>query len=134
MPIHNTLVNSTEPLFVLRGANMAITTDQAFTKMFNGTNYQITGIYAVGKTGSVAALTAGGIYTSAAKAGAATGSALVAASQAWTSITAAGKLQTVTLGNPIAVDLQTATPALSLTTGSTTAATADMFIFGNVVD
>lgn len=130
MPIYTPAAQGHAPLFVLRGANMAVTTDQAFTKMFSGTNYQITGIYALAKTGAVAALTAGGIYTAAAKAGI----ALVAAAQVWTSLTAAGKLQTVTLGAPIASDVQTATPILSLTTASGTAATADIFITGVVLN
>lgn len=130
MPIHHPRAQGNPPLFVLRGANLAVTTDQAFTKVFSGTNYQITGIYALAKSGAVAALTAGGIYTAATKGG----SALVAAAQVWTGLTAAGKLQTVTLGAPIASDVQTATPILSLTTASGTAATADIFITGVVLD
>ncbi len=43
---------SGQTLFVLRGANMTLTTDQAFTKLFIGTNYMVTNVFAVLKTGS----------------------------------------------------------------------------------
>lgn len=117
-------------LFVLRSANMAITTDQTFVKTFVGTNYQITNIVANGKTGGATVACLGGIYTAASKGG----SALVAAAQSWITVSAANKIIAATLGAILATDIQTAIPILSLSTGSTAACTADIFIFGNILD
>lgn len=117
-------------LFVLRSADMTLTTDQAFTKVFSGTNYQITSVSALRKTGAFGVACAGGIYTSAAKGG----SALVAAVQSWAGLTGAGKIVSAALAALIATDVQTATPILSLTTGNTGALTADIFIYGVILD
>lgn len=123
------IANVMQQLFVLRGANMQSTADQAFSKMFTGTNYQITQIVAVRKTGGASVVCAGGIYDAASKGG----NALVATAQSW--VTLAANVNVVaTLAALVNTALESATPFLSLTTGSTAACTADIFIFGFCID
>jgi hypothetical protein len=116
-------------LFVGRSLDLQLTTDQVLTKVFSGTNYIPTRVYGVRKSGGVTVACAGGVYTAAAKAG----TAIVAASQAWTAVTGAlghiaATIAALTVGF-------SATPLyLSLTTGSTGACTADVFVFGIVID
>ena len=117
-------------LFVLRGANMALTTDQTFTKMFTGTNYIITNIVSVLKTGAFGVACVGGIYIGSGK----TGDAVLAATQSWATLTGAGTSTVANIANLLQVKVQTATPNLSLTTANTGALTADFFIIGSVVD
>lgn len=116
-------------LFVLRSANMAITTDQAFTRLFPGTNYRITDIIAVRKTGGASVACLGGIYDAASKGG----SAIVAVGQSWVALAASVNV-VPTIEAVVATALLSATPFLSLSTGSTAACTADVFIFGYCVD
>lgn len=118
------------PLFILRGADLQLTTDQAFTKQGSFTNYVITKVLAKRVSGGTSIACLGGVYTAAAKAG----SALIAAGQSWVALTGAGKIVDATLGAVLATDAQSASPILSLSTGSTAAATADLFLFGVVVD
>lgn len=122
--------NAQQLLFVLRGANMTLTTDQAFTKQFGGTTYQITSVSAVRKTGAFGVACVGGIYDTASKAG----NALIAAAQVWSALTGANTIQTATLAAIAGSVASTATPFLSLTTGNTGALTADLFIWGVVLD
>lgn len=118
-------------LFVGRGLDFQSTADQALAKQFSGTNFIITKVVAVRKTGGATVAAAGGIYTAAAKGG----SALVAATQSWINLSGAGKIVDATLAALLGTDVQSASPLyLSLTTGSTGAVTADVFIFGIVVD
>jgi hypothetical protein len=123
--------NTQQLLFVGRGLDFQLTTDQALTKQFAGTNYVITKILAIRKTGGATVACAGGIYTAAAKGG----SALVAATQSWIGLSGAGKITDATLGALLATDAQSASPLyLSLTTGSTAAVTGDVLVFGVVAD
>lgn len=118
-----------QTLFVLRSADFQLVTDQQFTKLFAGTNYQITNIIATRKTGGASVACAGGIYSAASKAG----NALVAAAQNW--VTLAANVNVVaTLAAVASTALCNTTPFLSLTTGSTAAITADVFIVGYVID
>lgn len=117
-------------LFVLRAANFQLTTDQSFTKLFQGTNYRITEVFAERRSGGATVACDGGIYTAANK----TGSALVAATQSWLGLSGAAKRQAATLAAVNATDVASATPILSLTTGSTAAVTADVFIVGVISD
>ena len=117
-------------LFTNAGANMQSTSDQAFVKNGTFTTYVITKVMARHKTGAASVVCAGGVYTAAAKGG----SALVAAAQSWVNLTATNKIVDASLAAVIATDAQTATPILSLTTGSTGACTADLFIFGFALD
>jgi hypothetical protein len=116
-------------LFVLRSANMQLTTDQAFTRQFVGTNYRITDIMAVRKTGGASVACLGGIYDAASKGG----NAIVAVGQSWVTL-AANVNVAPTLAAIVSTALLSATPFLSLSTGSTAACTADVFIFGYCVD
>lgn len=121
--------NPQQLLFVLRDADMQLTTDQPFTKMASVTNYMVTRVVAVRKTGAASVVCSGGLYTAAAKGGV----ALVAATQSWLAL-AAGKIVDAVLAAVVGTDFQTATPILSLTTGSTAACTADLFIYGVSLD
>lgn len=112
-------------LFKLAGANMAITTDQTFAKVYGGTNYAISLIIARQRTGGASVACAGGIYDAAAKGG----NALVAAAQIWVTL-ASGVMVNATLAAVALTALGSATPILSLTTGSTAACTADLYIYG----
>jgi len=116
-------------LFVLRAANMQSTADQQFTRIFGGTKYAVTHVYASRVSGAASVACAGGIYSAASKGG----DALVAAAQSWVSL-ASGVIVNATLAAVAGTALETATPYLSLTTGSTAACTADIFIFGVVLD
>jgi hypothetical protein len=116
-------------LFVGRGLNMAITTDQALTKVFQGTNYIPTRVFGVRKTGGVTVACAGGIYTAASKAG----TAMVAAAQVWTAVTGTLGFIAATIA-ALAVGLSANPLYFALTTGSTGACTADIFVFGVVID
>lgn len=112
-------------LHVLRAGNFAITTDQPFTKVFGGTNYLVTNVVARQRSGGASVACVGGIYDTAAKGG----NALVAAAQSWVTL-ASGVIVSATLAGLIGTTLLTNTPILSLTTGSTAACTADIFIYG----
>lgn len=116
-------------LFVLRSADMQLTTDQVFTKVFTGTNYAVTNVLAARKTGAASIVCAGGVYTAASKGG----DALVGVAQSWVTL-AASKIVAATLAALTGTNIESATPYLSLTTGSTAACTADVFIFGVVID
>jgi hypothetical protein len=128
-PLGLPAVQAQQLLFVLRSGDFQSTTDQAFTKMFSGTNYVISRVIAVRNTGAASVAATGGIYSAASKAG----SALIGAAQSWLGLSGAGKMVDATLAAVLATDVQSATPLLSLTVGSTGAVTADVFIFGVVV-
>jgi hypothetical protein len=130
-PLPVTVVGGTgvnQRLFSISGADMTLTTDQAFTKLFTGTLWIPTQIVAVRATGAFGSACAGGIYPAAAKAG----TAIVAAGQSWAALTGANTSVLATL-NTQAVQT-TILPYLSLTTGNTGALTANIFIYGVVVD
>ena len=117
-------------LFVVRAANFQSTSDQAFTKIGSFTNYSPSKILGRRASGGATVTCAGGIYTGANK----TGNALVAAAQSWLGMSGADKTQDAGLAAVALTDSHTATPFLSLTTGSTAAVTADVFIFGLILD
>lgn len=121
--------NISQLMFVLRGANMATTADQAFTKQGLFTNYVVTNIIAVCKTGTFGVACIGGIYTAANKGG----DAILSAAQVWTGLTGAGTSALAPVSNLFSKS-ESATPFLSLTTANTGALTADFFIEGVVVD
>lgn len=117
-------------LFILRAANLQITTDQAFVKLGTFTNYRLLSGTGRVVTGGVTIACAGGIYTAASKGG----TPLIAAAFAWTGLTGAGKIVDLTLAAVVATDVQTATPILNLTTGSTGACTSDIYLYGVPLD
>lgn len=122
------LNNAQQLLFVLRGANMAITTDQPFTKVFSGTLYDPVYIVVNCKSGAFNTACAGGVFTAASKGG----SAIVAVGQSYATLTGVN----AQVHPAIQANLTsfTATPILSLTTGNTGALTADWFFYGDCVD
>ena len=117
--------NGLQLLFVLLGANMQLTTDQPFTQVFSGTNYVITNVVATRVTGGASVTCAGGIYTGAGK----TGDALVATAQSWVTL-ATGKTISAVVAAIAGTNLESAVPILTLTTGSTAACTANIYIYG----
>lgn len=116
-------------LFVLRAADMTLTSDQAFTKIGAFTSYVVTGVVATRKSGALGVACAGGIYSAATKGG----DAIIAAAQSWAGLTGALTAVIAAVANLIG-KAETATPILSLTTGNTGALTADIFITGTIVD
>lgn len=111
------------------GANMNVTTDQPFVL----TNYaalnpfRITKITA--KNASISLTTAaGGVYPAATKGG----TAIVAAGQVYTALTAATIALDLTLAAGTTVYAKGGAPILSLTTGQGAGATADLYLFGDV--
>jgi hypothetical protein len=116
-------------LFILRNADMTLTTDQVFTKVGSFSKYVVTNVVASYKTGAFGVACAGGIYSAATKGG----DAILAAVQSWATLTGAGTVATAVLANLIA-KFETATPILNLTTGNTGALTCDIFIYGAIVD
>ena len=116
-------------LFILRGANLVATADQLFSKVANFTNYVLTDVIAVTKSGGATVACVGGIYTAAAKAG----DQIVSAVQSWIGLSSIGLTVRAALAN-LLLKLETAIPVLSLTTASATAATADLFLIGLIAD
>lgn len=122
--------NTQQLLFAGRSLDFQSTADQALAKLFQGTNFVVTKIIANRKTGAGSVVCAGGIYTAASKGG----SAVIAATQSWVTL-ASGKIVDATLAALTGTDVQSASALyLSLTTGSTAAVTADIFVYGVVVD
>lgn len=129
-PASQPAAQAAQLLFVLRGADMTLTTDQAFTKVGAFTNYAITSIYAVRKTGAFSVACLGGLYSAAGK----TGDIMIAAAQSWAGLSGAGKMVAATLAALLGTNVETATPILALSTGNTGALTADIFIYGVPLD
>jgi hypothetical protein len=113
-------------LGTLRAANMNSTADQAIAIPATITKWAPTAIWATNCTGSLT-LAAGGVYPSASKGG----TALVAATQAYSALTGSTVVLPMTMAANIATTLQTvATVYFSLTTASGAAATCDIYILG----
>lgn len=108
-------------LWVLRGADLQNLAPQQFTQVYAGNAYAISNIFGRLRTGAPSVLTAGGITDGS--------HALVSSTQLWTSIGGA-LLITLTLASLIGSTLLTVTPALQMAVPSSSAATADVYIFG----
>jgi hypothetical protein len=132
MPKH-VFLEDTRLIGKLIGANMNVTTDQAITLPdiadFPGGAYIVE--YIVVTNASLSLTTAaGGVYTAASKGG----SAIVAAGQVYSALTAATKFIKATLAGTALTDRLTgATLYFSLTTGQGAAATADIYVFGRML-
>jgi len=120
-------------LFKLVAADFNVTTDQQFIPIGGVpiNDYRITRIRAtLTPTSTTTNLTtaAGGIYTAASKGG----SAIVAAGQAYTALSALATGLDLTIA---AAGLQplTTTPYLSLTTGQGAASTVDLYVLGFII-
>jgi len=116
----------TDLLFVNKGLNFNITTDQLLTPTFNG-KFRVKRFVVTNASISLTTA-AGGIYTAASKGG----TPQVAAGQAYSSLTAALKALELTLNDPLTV-LAAATPLyFALTTPQGAAATGDLYAYGDV--
>lgn len=111
----------------LKGANFNVTTDQAIP--INSSRYVVRKI--VVNNASISLTTAaGGVYTATAKGG----TALVAAGQVYSALTASTKFVDLTLEAVAGTDVVTATTLyLSLTTAQGAAATADVYVYGDAL-
>lgn len=111
------------------GANMNSTADQPFS-MTSGVGKYVVRTIVVTNASASLVLGAGGIYTTTAKGG----TAIVAAAQVYSALTAATKSLDLTIAAAGIGSTFTASPLyLSLTTGLGSAATADFYIFGDVL-
>lgn len=107
------------------GVNMNSTADQSIT--IRSSNYIIRRIVVTNASASLTTA-AGGVYSAASKGG----TAIVASGQAYSALTTAVKVLDLTLAN---TDRRTETTLyLSLTTGQGSAATANIYIFGDKLD
>jgi hypothetical protein len=115
----------------LTGANMNATTDQPFVWFAApSTVYRVTKITCTNASTSLTTA-AGGVYTAASKGG----SAIVAAAQAYSSLTGATLALDLTIAATPGVTFfssNTAPPILSLTTAQGAAATADCYVYGQL--
>lgn len=115
----------------LIGANMNVTTDNIIPIATQADLYVIERIVVTNASISLTTA-AGGVYTAAAKGG----TAIVAAGQVYSALTAATKFVALTLQNSALTDVfDAATQAnlyLSLTTGQGAAATADVYVYGRL--
>lgn len=116
----------------LVGANMNATTDQAFVfSVANGTKVKIRSILAVNPSTSLTTA-AGGIYPTTAKGG----TPIVAATQAYSVLTGINLTVSLTLATIAATTLYTAGATavyLALTTAQGGAATADLYMYGDIL-
>lgn len=111
-------------LGVLTGADFNVTTDQAIT--IAATTYIVTGIIVTNASISLDTA-AGGVYTAASKGG----TAVVAAAQVYSALTASTKYLSLTLEAVAGTDVFSATTLyLSLTSAQGAAATADVYVLG----
>lgn len=125
--ITNTAANTNRVLCSIRAANFNVTTDQACTIAAAVTVFSVTSVLVTNCSTSMT-LAVGGVYPTTSKGG----TALVAAAQVYTALTASTVTLLATLAANIATTRYTAaTLYLSLTTGQGTAATCDFYILGN---
>lgn len=110
-------------LYYMRGADLASTADQAFTKNGTWNSGVITGVFATNASATPTSA-AGGIYGATNKAA----PTVVANTQAWSSMTTPQRVVNATLAtNQSRVN---GSLYLSLTTASTVPATADFYVMG----
>lgn len=114
----------------LVGVNLNSTADQAMV-MFGAVKYIIRRIIATNVSTDISlGLAAGGIYTGAGK----TGTTVVGVSQVYTGLTGSTKFVDLTLAAAVTTDVVTATTLFfSLTTANGSAATADIYVFGETL-
>lgn len=117
-------------LFMLKGADLTSTSDQQFIPIWGASRYIVSEIYAVCRSGGAATACDGGVYDAASKGG----NAIIGSGQSWLGLSAANKIKQGTLASVAGTDSFDDTPYLSLTTGSSSAATADFYIYGYSLD
>lgn len=109
-------------LFQIIQANMQSTSAQPLTRMFSGQNYRITDVVARQRSGAASVTCVGGISDGT--------NAWVAPTQSWVTLSS-GIIVTATLAAVCNTVLGTsANNSLTLTTGSTAACLADLYIYG----
>jgi hypothetical protein len=115
--------NAYQLCWLLRGANMQSTSAQKFAQIFVAAtpNYYPTVIVARQRTGAASVTCAGGISDGT--------NQIVAAAQSWVTL-ASGVIVTASLAALCTTTLLSVAPSLTLTTGSTAACTADLYIYG----
>lgn len=121
-------INGQRCLGKLLSVNLNSTADQAIV-LSGATKYVVRRVLVTNASADLgASLVAGGVYTAASKGG----SAIVAAAQVYTALTAASKFLDLTVA--ITTDSFTATTLyISLSVAHGSAATADIYIFGDVL-
>jgi hypothetical protein len=116
----------------LLGADMNATTDQPLLwNVGAGVKVQISSIVAVNPSVSMTTA-AGGVYPTTAKGG----TAIVAAAQVYTALTGAGTVEALTLAGTVPATVYTVganAAVLSLTTPQGAPATADFYLYGNIL-
>lgn len=119
------VINQSQVLWRLLGANMNTVNDQAFIKAQSFSSYLVTGIYGVNASTSLS-LAAGGIYDTASKGG----TPLVAAAQVYSGLTGSTLGLNLTLA-AYGIGLRSgASLFLALTVAQGGAATADFYVLG----
>ena len=117
----------------LIAANMNVTTDQQITMFSNPSKFVLRRIVVTNASTSLSTA-AGGIYTAVSKGG----TAVVAASQAYSTLTTSSLFLDLTLntaGNAnITVKSSVPNLYLSLTTAQGSAATADVYVYGDILE
>lgn len=117
----------------LIAANMNVTTDQQITMFSNPSKFVLRRIVVTNASTSLSTA-AGGIYTAVSKGG----TAVVAASQAYSTLTTSALFLDLTLNTAgsanITVKSSVPNLYLSLTTAQGGAATADVYVYGDILE
>lgn len=117
----------------LIGANMNSTADQQITMLDNPSKFILRRIVVTNASVSLTTA-AGGVYTAASKGG----TAVVAAAQAYSSLTTSALFLDLTLSttSSASTTVKSSIPNLylSLTTGQGAAATADVYVYGDILE
>ena len=122
------IVVGDQPIAQIVGANMNVTTDQAFTMLIPG-NIPFVPRRIVATNASISLTTAaGGIYDAASKGG----NAIVAATQAYSTLTSSTVALYLTMGTNRREAAGTAL-YFALTTAQGAAATADIYVYGDTI-
>lgn len=125
------MAHEPEAIGKLASASLNTTADQAIALIPSATKYIIRRIVVTNVSVDISAgLAAGGVYSAASKGG----TAIVAAAQVYTALSAASKALDLTVAAAaIGVSFTAATLYLSLSVAFGTAATADIYVFGDVL-
>lgn len=117
----------------LIAANMNVTTDQQITMFSNPSKFVLRRIVVTNASTSLSTA-AGGIYTAVSKGG----TAVVAASQAYSTLTTSSLFLDLTLNTASSANITVKSSVpnlyLSLTTAQGSAATADVYVYGDILE
>lgn len=115
-------------LYLLRGANLQLTTDQIFSKVFTGVTWDPQLAVANWTSGAYNTSCLGGIFSLPNKGG----SAIVATSQSYSALTGPNTHSNLTV--QATTTTFSAAPYFNLSTANAAALTADIFLFGFCLD